>query len=312
VATVNKLADQRVIRLVAVTADTSNVYAAPTQFVFERYYLRSSVPVGAYQGTLACSNGCNASAWNAALVSQYNPGDTRNNYPSCITVYRQAVAQHPGISIVMTGSAPCMAGFLASGADSISPLTGQQLARQNVSKLTILGGVNPSGTEFNLQSDPADWNTIFTVWTNQNGYPPIWMVDFNDGNITEAGPPAYGVNTVNPELYAFQQAGVNQRPVWDSLTVLLGAYGLTMGSTTLFSDAGNGTQTVDPITGANSWSAGTPSGQHYVTNAAPATVFGALLDGYSNHFGYAALPPQVGTGSMATGGVSMTGGITLK
>lgn len=311
-AAVNKLADQHVINLVAVVADTSNAYAAPAMYVFEKYYRRSSVPIGAMTGTLNCSNGCNMSSWNAALVSQFDAGDTGSNYPSCVSVYRQAVAANPGIVIVMTGSAPCMAGFLASGADAVSPLGGAQLARQNVGRLIVLGGVNPSGTEFNIQSDPADWNTIFTMWTTQNGFPPLWMVDFNDGLVANAGPPAYANSLVNPELYAFQQAGVSQRPVWDSLAVLLGAYGLSMGKTTLFTDAGNGTQTINPATGANNWGTGTASGQHYVTNAASGAEFSTILDGYQNRFGYPALPPLSGTGPMLNGSTSLNGGVSSK
>lgn len=325
-AAIHKLMDQNVVKIVGITADTANVDAAPALFIFARYYQHTSaqgVYFGAYQGSLnTCitpATGCNTSGWNAALVAQYNAGDTRANYESCATTWRRAAAQNPGLVIIMSGTPECEALFLASGADSISPLTGVQLAKQNVSKLVILGGINPSGAgscsatqpEFNFATDPAAWNSLFTTWTSQNGYPPVWMVDFCDGLITSSGPPTYATNTINPVLYAFNQDGVNQRNVWDSLTVLLGAYGLGPPNGIYFADSGNGTQTVNATTAVNSWGTGTASGQHYVTNVASASVFANLLDGFSHPFGYAALGPLVGTGGGLIGPVSFNG-ISLK
>lgn len=312
-STINKLADTGVINLVAMTADSANDQAAPSLFIFERYYNRASLNIGAYQGSISCSNSCSNSSWTAGLVTQYNAGDTRANYEDCTTTWRRAVAGNPGIVLIMSGYAPCVTAFLASGADSVSPLTGQQLAKANVAKLVILGGVNPSGSEFNFQSTPQEWHDLFILWTSQNGYPPIWMVDFNDGNITNAGPSHFTVDTINPMLYAYDIAGFGTtRPVWDSLTILLGAYGLSLGSTTMFADAGNGTQSVDATTGANSWSTGTASGQHYVTNVASAAFFAGLLDGVTHPFGYPVLPIGANIGTAVFNDISINGGTLFQ
>lgn len=313
-----KLADQGEIKILGIMADTANTQAAAGMCVFASYYLRAVISGGhcssggliisAYQGSLSCSNGCNTSSWLGALVTQFDPGDTRTNYPDCITGYRTMLAANSGVTIIETGMMTCLNGLLTSAADGISPLTGAQLIKNQVSKVVILGGVNPSGSEFNLQADPADASNFFATVTSQNGYPPVWMVSFGNGTGTNAGPPQYGITTVNPAYFVANQSSTSQRPIWDSLAVLYAARGLSFGGTTYFSDAGNGTQTVNASTGANSWSTGTASGQHYLNNVAATSVLSNIFDGFAYGFGFAALGPGVSTGSYLHGTVSTTAG----
>ena len=58
-----------------------------------------------------------------------------------------------------------------------------------------------------------------------------------------------------------------------------------------FTDSGDGTNTIDPVTGANSWSGSVHSGQHYLVNALSNEGFEKLLDGYQ-HRGFAGMKPK--------------------
>lgn len=305
-----KMADRGEANILALIADVPNVLAAPDMKIMAAFYKRPSLLIGADQDSLpTCSNGCSTSAWNTALVAQYDAGDTRANYADCLTVYRTSLAAQANSSVVIveSGTGYCLALLLASPGDGISPLTGAQLCQQKISKLVVMGGDYPSGTEFNFQSNPSasiGFNYIFTTWTTQNGYPPLWEVSFTDGTGTNAGPPTYAISTVNPARWVqTHSGGSNQRPIWDALAILFGIRGLSFGGTTYFTDSGNGTNTVNASTGANSWSSGTASGQHFLINSASTTVLSQVFDGFSYGFGFAALPPGAGLGVYVQGAV---------
>lgn len=310
-----KLMDQGALNVIGMVADSANSFSAPVMKIFATYYGRPGMTIGAYQGAnLPCSNGCNGSVWTGPLVTQYNPGDTRSNYPDCVTTYRTLLSTQSAasVAIVETGFMTCLNGLLQSPADGISSLTGAQMMQQKVSFFVIMGGVNPSGTEFNFQSDPSDTSAFFSTVTSQNGYPPVYGIAVGNGTGTNAGPPTYAVTTVNPARFVQNQSSTNQRPIWDGLAVLYAARGLSSGGTTYFSDGGNGTQTVNASTGANAWSTGTASGQHYLNNVASTTILSNIFDGFAYGFGFSALPPGVSTGAYVQGGVKVNGGVTLK
>lgn len=305
-----KLADHNEIQALGLIADSANDLTAPAFHVMSAFYGRtSSLSIGANEtSSPACSNGCNTSGFLSSLIGQYDAGDTRANYTDCVTVYRTILAANTGVTIVETGNAVCLVSLLSSGADGISPLTGAQLCQMKVTKLVVMGGHNPSGAEFNYQSNPSGFSTLFTTWTSQNGYPPLWMVSFEEGTGTNAGAPTYPISTANPFVWVAGHGGVNQRPVWDGLAVLYGARGLS----TYFTDAGNGTQTVNASNGSNSWSTSTASGQHYLTNAASTTVLSQVFDGFSYGFGFAALPPGANLGTYATGLITFSGAVGVQ
>jgi hypothetical protein len=287
----NKLMDNGEVSLVGMEADTANIYAAPGMKIMETYYNRTGLPSGAWQGSLGCSNGCNTSSWLSVFVAQYDSGDTRSNYADCVSDYRSKLASNTHLVIVESGILTCLNGLLTSPADGISSLTGVQLIKQSVDRFVIMGGYNPSGSEFNFASDPPDTANFFSTVTAQNGYPPIYEIGYDNGTSTNAGPANYSSATLYPSLWVANNTSTNQRPLWDVLVVLFGVRGFAFEGTTYFTDAGNGTQTVDATTGANSWSTSTASGHHYLANAASTAVLSNIFDGYSYAYGTGAMPP---------------------
>src|SRR5260370_24858387 len=124
--------------------------------IYNNYY-GHAIPMGAWQGA-DVPGGSTTSSWTYGLVAQFAAGDTRTNYPSCLTTYRTQLAAAPNASltVIETGFATCLIQLLQSPADSISSLTGAQLAQQKVSTLVIMGRRYPSGTQPNFGHDPAN------------------------------------------------------------------------------------------------------------------------------------------------------------
>ena len=294
------LADRGEIKILAMVASSANPLSAPTLKLFANYAGHPRTPIGANQGNepssaLCKKDACNESKWTEKLIARFDPGDTRSHYPDCVTVYRRALAQQPkhSVAIVETGFATCLNQLLASRSDAISPLSGAELVKQKVKLLSVMGGRYPTGTEWNFECDAPGFHKLFTQWTRQHGYPPVYLNGFANGLNILAGAPATASPTINPTRYALQLAGTNQRPMWDMLSALFAARGLTHNGTNYFTQSAAGTLTIDATTGADSWSADTDSGYYVLTNAASNETFAALFDGYAHTTGFLAKGPAL-------------------
>lgn len=289
-ATLHKLADAHEITILATIEDGANPLAAPAMKVFNTFYGRPGIPIGANQtatpdNPLCVKNKCNQSTWLGGLISHFDLGDTRTNFPDCVTVYRKTLAAQPDHSVVIvaTGFLSCLAQVLSNPADA-------DLVKAKVSKLVVMGGAYPKGIEFNLESDPVESAAVFTTWTTAHGYPPLWLISFADGAKALSGPPPADDPTTHPAVYAFQLAHSTQRGSWDSMSILYAARGLAYKGTTYWTDSGDGTVVMNTTTGENSFSTATQSGHHFLINALSNEGFAAIFDGH-HHKGFAAQPP---------------------
>ncbi|HEX9201768.1 MAG TPA: hypothetical protein VF865_19580 [Acidobacteriaceae bacterium] len=290
-----KLADRGEIEILAMVADSANPLSAPVMKIFANAGGHAQTPIGANQTdepstALCAADKCNQSDWAEKLVHRFSPGDAREHYPGCVAVYRKALANQPkrSVDIVETGFATCLNQLLASPPDAISPLSGAALVKRTVKLLSIMGGQYPRGTEWNFKSDAPGYRALFSEWTRQHGFPPIYLNGFANGLHVLAGAPADASPMVNPTMYAMQLTGTTQRPMWDMLSALFAARGLTYKGTKYFAVSKPGTVSVDADTGADTWSGATNSGQYVLTNAAPDETFSALFDGYSHDTGFLA------------------------
>jgi hypothetical protein len=281
------LEDRGEIKILAMVADSADPLSAPVMRVFAKYAGHPKTLIGANQSddpatALCAKNACNDSVWAEKLVARFDPGDTRAKYPGCVTVYRQALAMQPGhsVDVVVTGFATCLNQLLVSPADSISPLSGAELVKQKVKLLSVMGGRYPGGVEWNFECDAPEFHALFSKWTRQDGYPPVYLNGFTNGEHVLAGAPANALETVNPTRYGLRLAGTDQRPMWDMLSVLFAARGEAYEGATYFAVSAPGTVVVGAATGADTWSAATDSGQYVITNSASDEVLSKLFDGY--------------------------------
>jgi hypothetical protein len=294
----HSLADRGEIRVLAMVADSANPFSAPTLRLFANYAGHPQMPIGANQSNepsnaLCVKEGCNESPWTGKLVARFDPGDTRIHYPDCVAVYRSALAKQPlhSVAIVATGFATCLNRLLASPADAVSPLSGAELVRQKVKLLSVMGGKYPAGTEWNFECDAQGFHALFSQWTRQHGYPPVYLNGFANGLDILAGAPAKASPEVNPTRYGLQLAKTDQRPMWDMLSALFAARGPAYKGTTYFTQSTPGTVMVDATTGADRWSTAVDSGHYVLTNAASNEIFSELFDGYAHTIGFLAKEP---------------------
>ena len=290
------LEDRGEISILAMVADSANPLTAPVMKIFANYAGHPKTPIGANQSgdpasALCVKNKCNESYWTAGLVQRFDPGDTRANYLSCVAVYRKSLAHGPAhsVAIVITGFSPCLNQLLASGPDKISKLSGAELVKRKVKLLSVMGGRYPEGTEWNFESDAPGFHELFTQWTKQNGYPPVYFNGFANGLYVLAGPPASASPMKNPTKYGLDLAKTAQRPMWDMLSALFAARGLAYKETRYFTLSSPGTLVIDAQTGADEWSSTVDSGHYVLTNAAPEETFMELFDGYAHTTGFLAV-----------------------
>ena len=290
-----QLADRGEIKILAMVADSANPLTAPTFKLFAKAAHHGDIPIGANLSNdpandLCARERCNQSPWTGPLVARFNPGDNRTHYPPCARTYRTALAHQPphSVAIVETGFATCLNQLLSTPADAISPLSGADLVKEKVKLLSIMGGRYPSGIEWNFECDAIGYKSLFTLWTRQNGFPPIYLNGFTNGENVMAGVPANTSPKTNPTRYALDLAKTTQRPMWDMLSALFAARGLSSQGTPYFTASAPGTVVVSPTTGADTWSPKIDSGHYVLTDAAPAETFSALFDGLNHSSGFLA------------------------
>ncbi|WP_373515421.1 nucleoside hydrolase, partial [Persicitalea sp.] len=137
-------------------------------------------------------------------------------------LYRKLLANSPDKSVVIVtiGHLTSLMNFLQSPGDSISPLSGQELARKKGKKWLCMGGQYPEGKEANFyRPDPASTVYCLDHWTQE-----VVFCGWEVGNEIKTGG-AYlksKLPTNNPVYRAYQLyndfAG---RPAWDQVAVLL-------------------------------------------------------------------------------------------
>jgi len=212
----------------------------------------ASVPVGVV-GTLAsgaggaaCPTG-NINIFNSSTLAVVaaEPG---NGILSAATVYRLAMAGSPTKPVIIfsAGSTVGIQQFMQSAADSISPLTGQQLWNLDV---TNGGAVYMQGGGGSFPSLPntagfsggigSNWGLNYTasqyILTNQNSMPLYWY----GGTPQSSGPdPEYTRIGTDPMWLACSNSAWTScvRSAWDSLPManLISSYfaqGVTIGVT---------------------------------------------------------------------------------
>jgi hypothetical protein len=261
-----------------------------------RYAGLGHIPIGTFQGLLGPTQAAGYSAQyvendmcayvnagttpqpgcltNMAVRAGIAPNFPVSAFPEPVAVIRKALAAAVDGTIVMieTGPAQVFAAVMNSPADGIDSRTGVDLITAKVSYLLVMGGDQPSGTEWNVYHAPSQAADINANWPTAVYYIPY---SFGFPNPT-AGTGIYSLPDYNPLKIAHQIYGSETRNQWDSISVLWPVMGTTNG---YFNAPTSAVQTINSTTGANSWSAGTHSpARYYITQAASNAAWTALIN----------------------------------
>jgi len=278
-AVLHALADQGEARILGVMSCNPDQWSAPTIDVFNTYFGRGDLPIGApKRGGVVIGN---AHGWNEKLVPRYphNLSHT-DDATDAVTTYRRLLAAEPdsSVTIISIGFLTNLKNLLASAPDERSRLNGKQLVARKVQKLVVMGGKFPQGKEFNLEQDPEAAMAVTESWPT-----PVWFSGFEIGEKILTGSELVKDSTLadSPVRYAYryylEKAQQPTRPSWDQTAVLVGVRGLANyfetvpGYCRMYSD------------GRNEW-ARTLQGQHqYLTFKMPPEKLRAVIEDLMRH-----------------------------
>lgn len=200
-----------------IVSTKSNTSAPAASAVLEYWDEASTVPVGAYQGSLGVGTDAGVSG---PVRDQFKPGVTRSGYTDDLVQYRTLLqsAADSSVTIVATGFAISLKRLQDSPADGISPLTGAQLIARKVGLLILIGNVYPynatADVEYNAASDPASWKQVIETWPT-----PLVLSGGELGEFIRTAPPTNrGDLLTNPTRFAYNNfAGTGTRQSWGQL-----------------------------------------------------------------------------------------------
>jgi hypothetical protein len=258
--------DIGIVKTWGMVSSAPSKLGAPTMKVFQKYYGHEGLfSIGAWTPSCRLRE---SSAWNSAVVGEFDTGDTCASYPQCGTILRQAVANYivaggktNGLTYVITGQLSCEEEFRATQADAISLLTGAQMEQQFLKEFVLMNSYSPSGLEYNCKTNAVACSAFFTNVTSTNGYPPVYVVPFNTGAVNVVTQvPVASLPLTNPSAYAFNSAKSTESPDEDPLAVEFAVFGSTG-----WKISAQSANLVDTSTGENSWKSKKASGQYYLS-----------------------------------------------
>ena len=250
---------------------------APTLEVFNRYFGKPEIPVGAPgkdAPVIASSN-----HWNDSLIVKYLPQKKTNaDYPSATEVYRKALAAQPdgSVVIVTVGFLSNLETLLKSEPDQISKLSGKELVAKKVKKWVAMAGAFPEGSEFNVKQHAKASEYVIKNWPT-----PILFSGFEIGVKIMTGSKVASKGSKNSPVHwtykycleTYDKKPVQTRNSWDHTAVLCAV----RDPENYFYVVGNGTFICNPD-GSNSWNPEKNSNHSFLVHKYPYQKIAGILD----------------------------------
>jgi hypothetical protein len=233
-AMLHALADRAECTIEAVTVSKTHPQNGPMVDAINTFYGRPNIPIGVTKGDYP------RDSKYLRLVRQKDGGEFRyphellhsDDAPDAVNVLRSVLAdaEPNSITIVPVGLAVNIADLLDSPPDSISPLTGIELVRKKVKRLSIMAGAfTPVDgmdhfLEANVRNHVGSMQRFVKNWPVE--VPVIWS-DFNIGvrarfpRESIAGDFGYVDHHIVRESYLLHSGPDHDRPSWDLTSVLV-------------------------------------------------------------------------------------------
>lgn len=241
--------------LLAVTITKDQPLAAEFVDAINTFYGRGDIPIGMARSGVTPEEGKFLPLARVRDHGQLRyPHDLEGETtPEATGLLRQVLSQQPdhSVIIVQVGFSTNLARLLASGPDSVSPLSGVELVRKKVKWLSIMAGHfrpdqgGDTFEEYNVKMDVASCQQLVRMWPT-----PIVFSGFEIG-IAVPYPAVsierdyrYVPHHPLPEAYCLYEPPPHNRPTWDLTSVLYavfpdrGFFGLSAPGTVAVSDQG--------------------------------------------------------------------------
>lgn len=160
-----------------------------------------------------------------------------------LPMLRRLIADHPGVVLVVVGDCSNLAELLQSPPDDISPLSGAELVKNNVSFVSLMGGsfthqngiiadppeyrpdgsINPC-TEYNIACDIQAAKTVFETCPV-----PLYVLPYEAGFGVLSGKIFLHQSQDHPESFIFHHEDRfrNGRDSWDPMAAFFAVWGLS-------------------------------------------------------------------------------------
>jgi hypothetical protein len=255
-----QLDDNGSINIMGVICSCTGNSSGPAARAMLNHYGFPGVPVGTNRATVPAPGN---NVWTDEVAARFGVAGQllRTDFLTDGQMWRMVLATAPRkVTAVMIGGHQSAMRLLNSVPDSISPLSGPDLILEKVERLYVMGGDYPSGgPETNLAMYPSGSDELANRWPT----PIVWHgVDLGQGVLT--GPPNTRDPLLDPIRHAYVEFGVDEQSSWDPFCM----YNACLGASTNFNETGggaNGTNVVNPNTGANSYTAATGGNDNVAT-----------------------------------------------
>ncbi len=271
-ALLHALADNGEAEILAIMHNTGNPYSVGCIDAINTYYNRPDIPVGAYKGELLE----NSTSKYAKAIAENFPNDIfqNNNTLDAVALYRSILAaQDRSVIIVSIGFLTNLENLLTSLPDQHSPSNGPDLIRNKVSKLVVMGGQYPAGSEFNFSAYEIGGVTKFVI---DNWPTPVLFSGFEIGDKIKTGIGLRQTSPQNPvrEIYRlFFDGSFQNRGSYDQTAVLTAVRGLRNYWTTV--SVGHNHIHSD---GSNTWSTSPDKEHDHLVKLMPETDLAYLIE----------------------------------
>jgi inosine-uridine nucleoside N-ribohydrolase len=233
-AILHALADLGEAEILAVGISSRNEDVGPCLDAINTWYGRPDIPIGYQRGIQVgypTDSGEPTESKYAAAVGKAFPHDLAksSDAPEAALLYRKVLAAQAdgSVVIVSVGFLTNLRSLLDTPADSVSPLTGEELVRRKVRLWVCMGGKFPDGRfsngdgEYNLRVDTEASVRALSDWPT-----PVVFSGFEIGTRVMTGKRLGAAPEASPVRAAYLHFnGLNSRESWDQTAVLYAVRG---------------------------------------------------------------------------------------
>lgn len=154
------------IELAAVTITRNSVVGARYADALNTFYDRPNIPIGIQtDAPVEFSDTTNFPALADRWPHDLTADDVNEGFRLQRQVLARAAEEDRRVIVIQVGFSGNLAKLVTSGGDDISPLSGEELIRETVSVLSVMGGAfERSIVEFNIENNISAARTLFDRW----------------------------------------------------------------------------------------------------------------------------------------------------